>query len=133
MITYTATRSLSLGHVVNTIYTLEFETTQADQETTVDKSMQQSKSGSLETIYNRIDKRWTIQFQPLYGRDLDRLEEFLDSTNAGELFYIYPYGPESTPLRLRRTDSGYKFVLFQALGRAELDYFQATAITAIEA
>jgi hypothetical protein len=130
---YTARRSLIAGHVVDETYHLEIALM---EETTlsraVEKTIVRSKGGAMETLHDRADENWSIVFEPVRGTTRLRLKEFLDSTESGQTFQAYLYGTESEPLTLKRTDSGYQWAPFRRVGSPEGDWYQASAITAVE-
>lgn len=132
MIVYTAARSLAPSHVAGTQYLLNIEGVDAIRNRTVDKTVLRSKGGAIETLRNRADNEWTLTFAPVNGLDVAKLIEFLDSTEGGEKFQLFIYGTESAAKSLRRTDSGYQLSAFMRVGSEAGDYFQASAITAVE-
>jgi hypothetical protein len=130
---YTARRSLVPGHVVDQSYELEIllmEDTRPSRK--VEKTIVRSKGGAMETLHERGDEEWSISFEPVKGEKLRRLKEFLDSTESGQSFTAYVYGTEAEPLTMKRTDDGYTLNPYKRIGFAEGDWFQASAISAVE-
>lgn len=110
---------------------IELDLTDATRSPDAGKYVHQSSSGNVETINESIDVIWTLVFAPVFGSLLARLNEFLASTAGGELFKVWIYGTEASPILLRRTDNGFEREAFVNLGRGGDDP-TVVRITAIE-
>jgi hypothetical protein len=121
LLQFNALRRLMPGRTSGEVVSLEVGFTDESRGREVRKHVHRSVSGLSETIYVSADTKWSLEFEPVTGDALARLQEFLASTAGGETFYAWPYGTEEEPLSLRRADTGYQPSRFAELGDAGLD------------
>lgn len=124
---YTARRSLIAGHAAGVQYAVAFGTTATLRSREVQKSVQRSLSGKVETLYFSAKRKWRISFAPVRGNDLKALQELIDSTESGEPFSATLDGDALAAVFVKRSDNGYALTEFQAVGGAPLtnDWFVA--------
>lgn len=131
-VTYIAKRSLLPTHSINDTYSLDIGLVEAVKTRRVEKSQPRSKGGNIETLYHRADVEWSLTFAPVRGYELAQLLEFLDSTESGDVFTVDIYGTAAAPIAMKRTDEGYTLQPFMRVGSEDGDWFQASAIAAVE-
>lgn len=124
---YTARRSLIGGHAAGVQYAVSFATTATVRSREVEKSVQRSMSGKMETLYFGAKRRWRLTFAPVRGADRAALQELLDSTESGESFTATLDGDALAAVTVKRTDSGYTLSEVMPVGGAPLtnDWFVA--------
>lgn len=130
---FTATRSLlPYRGGVSQAAVLEIDLVDSTPSRNLRSTAHRSSSGrSTESLYESAETQWDIQFMPASGALLARLTEFLASTAEGEAFTAWLYGDESTPLMLKRVDTGFSRSPFIEQG-ASLPDPVSIRITAIE-
>lgn len=107
MVQFTALRSLMPGRVEGELVSLEIGFQDAIRSREVSKEARRSLSGQTESVYLGADTFWNLEFEPVSGSDLARLQEFLDSTAPGGDFKAWVYGEDAAPITVQRADRGY--------------------------
>jgi hypothetical protein len=131
LVQFTAKRSLYGSHTAEALVTVPLEVETADIDVSDIRTMERSKGGGMEVLFERSDMFWRITFAPVCGYEFLQLREFLDSTESGEPFRIWLRDESSVPLILKRLDTGHDYAPFMRTGVAERDTFRAT-ITALQ-
>jgi hypothetical protein len=122
-VTFNATESRLPHHVYGDLVTLDIDFQEALRGRKVEKSVKRAMGGAMEVIKHRSDVIWDLTFEPVSGRRLLELREFLDSTEAGEAFTIDAYGTSSAPKSVKRLDEGYDEEPFMRTGSEDGDMF----------
>lgn len=128
---YTALRRLVPPHVSGSEQVALIEFSRVTRKRQVRKTTKRSLAGVTETIYDGGDTYWVVDFAPASAHRMDIIREFLHSTSGGEPFWIWPYGSESAPLYLRRTDTGFEQQPFMRRAASDSDVWKVS-ITGIE-
>ena len=121
---YTAKRTFALGHVVNSLYTIDLDIQSATPAYVDVKSIERSPGGGIEISFERQDVIWTIKFAPVGGYELELMREFLDSTESGELFRVWIWPEDAFPLALKRLEDGHTEDAFMRRGSESADLFE---------
>lgn len=123
---FIATEGIVPPHEAGEEVTLEIGFTESNLQKKIERTDQYSDGGALEALLHRVERTFSLTFQPVFGSQLRRLREFLDSTDGAEQFEFDPYGDSPAPRLGRRIDKGYTETSFQRRGSEELDAFTVT-------
>ena len=91
-IRYQAKRELKSGHSIDTWYELECGITKTDEKRNVRKVVNESLSGSDDTLYIGAKKVWDVTTIDFDSSEQDDWDEFIASIESGEMFFYSPYG-----------------------------------------
>jgi len=95
--TYTAKRSLIVGHVIDTVYSIDINARSITRSPGVKSVTKRSLGGQAETTVQRREVTWSLVLVDIVNSDLPSIREFLDSVDGGEAFVFDPYGTVATP------------------------------------
>lgn len=121
---FTATAGLAPPHEAGDEVTLEIGFTEQNLQKTIERTDVFADGGDFEALLHRVERRFSLTFQPVFGSQLRRLREFLDSTDGAEQFEFDPYGDSPAPRLGRRVDKGYSETPFIRRGSEEMDAVQ---------
>ncbi len=93
-VTYNATRSLAVGHVLDQSYSMPLRVAALNPEPNVRKSQQIALSGKSESLLFHRKRQWRVNTAILRGGELELAREFLDSVINGETFQFDEFGTE---------------------------------------
>lgn len=110
---------------------LEVDFQDAKRRRDVRKHSHRASAGPIETLYEGADTLWDIDLAPVFGDQLARVREFLDSTARGQTFRLWIYGTEAAPITVKRFDKGYSSQPFSRTGDMSRDHY-TMRITVIE-
>ncbi len=93
-VTYTAARSLVVGHVLDQSYSMPLRVAGLNPNPNVRKSQKFALSGKSESLLFHTKKQWLVTTGILRGGELELVREFLDSVINGETFQFDEFGTE---------------------------------------
>jgi len=93
-VTYTAKRSLAVGHVVDQSYTMRIRFASLEPNPNVRKSERSALSGKTESLLFHRKRQWRATTAILMAGELELAREFLDSVINGETFQFDEFGTE---------------------------------------
>ena len=134
LVVYTATQSIVPGHISGEQVSMVVCVRDYIRGRDVVKHVHRSSAGAMETLNERADTTWSIEFGPIDDALLPNAKEFADSTAGGEVFTVDLISDigAGTVLTLRRVDSQHQFARIKRTGNVLLDKY-AVRIGAIEA
>lgn len=98
-VTYTAKRSLTTGHTVETVYTINLRLNALEPSKKVRRSEQLSLSAKSENLLWHNKRTWQATTAALRGDERALVREFLESVIGGEPFNFDEFGSANAPDR----------------------------------